>query len=61
MDYLRLGDGRWRVYDVLIDGVSFVASYRRQLDAIIRKESCRALADRLRRREVATSAPAPVP
>lgn len=62
VDYrLRLRDGRWRVYDVLIDGVSFVASYRRQFDAIIRKESYRALADRLRQREVATSSPTPVP
>lgn len=62
VDYrLRLRNGRWRVYDVLIDRVSFVASYRRQFDAIIRKESYAALAERLRRREVATSPRAAVP
>lgn len=62
VDYrLQLRDGRWRVYDVLIDRVSFVANYRRQFDAIIRKESYAALADRLRRRQVAGSPLSPVP
>jgi phospholipid transport system substrate-binding protein len=54
---LHRRDGRWRVYDVLIDHVSFIATYRRQFDGIIRRESYAALADRLRRREIAMTAP----
>lgn len=62
VDYrLHLRDGRWRVYDVLIDQVSFVASYRRQFDAIILRESYATLADRLRQREVSASPLGPAP
>ena len=41
-------DGRWKVYDVLIDGVSFVSTYRSQFDRIIKSSSYPALVDRLR-------------
>ena len=36
LDYrLHLRDGRWRVYDLQIDGVSFISTYRSQFDRII--------------------------
>jgi len=47
---LHVRDGRWRVYDVLIDGVSFVSTYRSQFDRIITAESYGALVDKLRRK-----------
>jgi phospholipid transport system substrate-binding protein len=49
LDYrlLQLG-GDWRVYDVVVDGVSLVANYRGQFDKIIRTSSYDDLVDRLR-------------
>ena len=46
----RLGkkEGRWKVYDVIVDGVSFVSTYRSQLDRIIKASSYSALMDRMR-------------
>jgi phospholipid transport system substrate-binding protein len=41
-------DGRWRVYDVLIDGVSFVSTYRSEFNRVITGSSYRALVDALR-------------
>ena len=41
-------DGRWKVYDVIIDGVSFVSTYRSQFDRIIKASSYQMLVDRLR-------------
>lgn len=50
LDYrLHLRDGRWKVYDVLIDHVSFVATYRSEFSRIIQKESYAALLQRLRK------------
>jgi phospholipid transport system substrate-binding protein len=50
LDYrLHLRDGRWKVYDVLIDHVSFVATYRSEFSRIIQKESYAALLERLRK------------
>jgi phospholipid transport system substrate-binding protein len=45
---LHRKDGRWKVYDVLIDGVSFVSTYRSQFDRIIKASSYPMLVDRLR-------------
>lgn len=45
--------GRWRVWDVVIDGVSLVASYRAQFNKILRTSSWEALLARLRGREAA--------
>jgi len=51
LDYrLHLRDGRWRVYDLQIDGVSFVSSYRSQFDRIIQAESYAALVERMRKK-----------
>jgi phospholipid transport system substrate-binding protein len=51
LDYrLHLRDGRWRVYDLHIDGVSFVSTYRSQFDRIIQAESYTALLERMRKK-----------
>lgn len=36
-------NNKWLVYDVVVEGVSFVSTYRSQYDSIIRKESFEAL------------------
>lgn len=45
---LKQKDGKWKVYDVIVDGVSFVSTYRSQFDRIIKTSSYSVLADRLR-------------
>lgn len=42
-------DGRWRVYDVVADGFSFVALYRAEFDRLMRSASFRGLFETLRR------------
>src|SRR2546430_15066361 len=50
LDYrMHLRDGRWPVYDLQIDGVSFVSTYRSQFDRIIQAESYSALRSEERR------------
>jgi phospholipid transport system substrate-binding protein len=46
----RLAD-RWAVYDVLVESVSLVGTYRSQFDRIIRTDSFAALLKRLRQKE----------
>ncbi|HEX2437448.1 MAG TPA: ABC transporter substrate-binding protein [Methylomirabilota bacterium] len=56
LDYrLHLRDGRWKVYDVLIDHVSFVSTYRSEFERILRKESYAALIERLRKQSAAAA------
>lgn len=53
MDYrLFLKEGRWRAYDIIVDGVSLVKNYRSQFDKIIRESSYQELAKKLRDRTV---------
>jgi phospholipid transport system substrate-binding protein len=53
LDYrLHLVGGRWKVYDVLIDGVSFVSTYRSQFNHVIQSESWAGLLDRLRKQRL---------
>ena len=57
IDYrLHLRDGRWKVYDVLIDHVSFVATYRSEFGRILQKEPYAALVERLRKQNVEAAA-----
>jgi phospholipid transport system substrate-binding protein len=57
VDYrLQLRDGRWKVYDVLIDGVSFVSTYRSEFNRIIQLSSYSALIDKMRKRAIDTAA-----
>jgi phospholipid transport system substrate-binding protein len=56
VDYrLQLRDNRWKVYDVLVDGVSFVSTYRSEFSRIIQKSSYAVLADKLRKRAIDTA------
>ena len=41
--FLRSVDGRWQIYDVRLDGISLVLSYRRSYDQIIRSKGLEAL------------------
>jgi len=51
VDYrLMLRDGRWQAYDVVLDGVSFVATFRSEFERIIQQSSYAALVDKLRKR-----------
>ncbi|MBI2016154.1 MAG: ABC transporter substrate-binding protein [Candidatus Rokubacteria bacterium] len=53
LDYrLHLVAGRWKVYDVLIDGVSFVSTYRSQFNRVIQSSSWADLLERLRRKRI---------
>lgn len=53
VDYrLHMREGRWKVYDVLIDGVSFVSTYRAEFNRIIRTSSYNGLVDALRQRRL---------
>lgn len=40
----------WKVYDVIIEGVSLVNNYRKQFDRIIRSSSYESLVERLRKK-----------
>jgi len=44
-------NGRWLVYDVVIEGVSLVANYRTQFNKVIQSESYPALVQKLRARQ----------
>ena len=63
VDYrMHLVDGRWLVYDVIIEGVSLVSSYRQQFNKIILTESYPVLVQKMRARQAEPSAsPAPRP
>src|SRR5262245_19063863 len=53
VDYrLHARNGRWKVYDVLIDGVSFVSTYRSEFNRVITASSYSALVDALRTRRL---------
>jgi len=45
-------DGRWKVYDVLIDGVSFVSTYRSEFNRVIQSSSYEELVERLRKKRI---------
>lgn len=49
---------RWQVYDLSIDGISLVASYRSQFNKIVRTDSYEGLVARLKSRQVGFAAPA---
>ena len=44
-------NGRWAVYDIAVDGVSLVSSYRSQFNSILRRSSFAQLLKRLQSRE----------
>lgn len=55
VDYkMKLIDGRWRIYDVQVEGVSLVKNYRIQFNSILKKETPAQLIDRLKKKQVKT-------
>lgn len=57
LDYrMHVIGGSWRIYDVIVQGISFIASYRTQFDRVIRAESYSSLRDRLRQKATETTA-----
>lgn len=53
VDYRLLNDqGGWKVYDVIIEGVSLINNYRSQFNTILIKSSYQDLVQRLKKREV---------
>ncbi|NLI81961.1 MAG: ABC transporter substrate-binding protein [Deltaproteobacteria bacterium] len=47
---LRKVDGEWKVYDVIVEGISFIDNYRSQFSSILMKESFDSLLNRMRQR-----------
>ncbi|MEN1943027.1 ABC transporter substrate-binding protein [Luteimonas sp. MJ293] len=45
---LRQSGGQWKVFDVQVEGVSFVSTFRRQFDNELQNKSIRQVADELR-------------
>jgi phospholipid transport system substrate-binding protein len=57
VDYrMHQKDGRWRVYDVVIEGVSLVSNYRTQFNKIVQTESYDSLVQKLKQRGAAPAA-----
>src|SRR5918996_1620273 len=57
LDYrLHLREGRWKVYDVLIDHVSFVATYRSEFSRLLQREPYAAVVERLRKQSTDAAA-----
>lgn len=57
VDYrMHLVNGRWLVYDVIIEGVSLVSSYRQQFNKIIVTESYPSLLQKMRAKQAEPAA-----
>ena len=54
---LHLVNSRWAVYDVLIEGVSFVSTYRAQFNRLIQTSSYEGLMDKMRSKELELTTP----
>ena len=52
VDYrMHLKNGRWLVYDVVIEGVSLISNYRTQFNKVAQTESYQSLVQKLRAKE----------
>jgi phospholipid transport system substrate-binding protein len=47
---MKESDGQWKVYDVIVEGVSLVKNYRTQFASILRKEKPEQLIERLKKK-----------
>ncbi|MGV8075496.1 MAG: phospholipid-binding protein MlaC [Syntrophobacteraceae bacterium] len=55
VDYrLRKEGGEWKVYDVVVEGISFINNYRQQFDSILANESFERVLARLREKVAET-------
>ncbi|HYA41885.1 MAG TPA: ABC transporter substrate-binding protein [Syntrophobacteraceae bacterium] len=53
--YLRLKEGNWKVYDVVVEGVGLVTNYRSQFEEILSKSSFDDLLAQLKQKVAQTS------
>lgn len=54
VDYrMRIDGADWKVYDVIVEGVSFIDNYREQFNAILANESFDGLLNKLREKAIA--------
>jgi phospholipid transport system substrate-binding protein len=58
---LRHADGQWRIYDIVIAGVSLVSNYRAQFQQIITQSSYEELVRRLKARQLEDALAEPLP
>ena len=59
VDYrMHLKNGRWLVYDVVIEGVSLISNYRTQFNKVVQTESYQSLVQKLRAKETEPAASA---
>jgi phospholipid transport system substrate-binding protein len=49
---MKLINDHWKIYDVVIEGVSLVKNYRIQFNSILRKEKPAQLIDRLKKKKI---------
>ena len=57
VDYLmRKSGGQWKVFDVMVEGVSFVQTFRQQFDAPLTQKSIRQVATELRNGQLKANA-----
>lgn len=57
VDYLmRQSGGQWKVFDVMVEGVSFVQTFRQQFDAELQRKSIRQVAGDLRSGQIKADA-----
>jgi phospholipid transport system substrate-binding protein len=47
---MKESDGQWKVYDVIVEGISLVKNYRVQFASILRKETPEQLIERLKKK-----------
>lgn len=53
LDYrLHQDDGKWKVFDITLDGVSFVSTYRSEFNRIIQSSSYASLVDRMKKKRL---------
>ena len=56
LDYrLHMTDGKWKVYDVVVEGISLVENYRSQFSSLLANESFDSLLQKLREKVRQTS------
>jgi phospholipid transport system substrate-binding protein len=57
IDYrMHLANGRWLVFDVIIEGVSLISNYRTQFNKVVQTESYQALVQKLKAKETEPAA-----
>jgi phospholipid transport system substrate-binding protein len=57
LDYrMHQDEGKWKVFDISLDGVSFVSTYRSEFNRIIQSSSYASLVDRMKKKKLEVEA-----